>query len=162
MVFYSFSYIVLAIFNKNNRNIRLEKAMKSFRLLGAVLIPFAFIIETGIHTGFININHPEIPFPYLLYCLSFNILSLMNAFKYIFNPLYANNLETPEKFLNEHNITGRENEIIILLLKGYNNDQIGKALYISPGTVKNHIYKIFQKIDVKNRTQLAYRIHIHN
>jgi len=41
--------------------------------------------------------------------------------------------------------SGREKEIIELLFKGYSNKQIGKALFISARTVKNHIYSIYRK-----------------
>jgi LuxR family transcriptional regulator of csgAB operon len=35
------------------------------------------------------------------------------------------------------------------------NADIEKALYISPHTVKNHIYNIYQKLGVKNRVQIS-------
>jgi DNA-binding CsgD family transcriptional regulator len=54
----------------------------------------------------------------------------------------------------EHEVSPREREILQLLLKGKSNREIEEALFISMGTVKNHVYSIFQKIGVKNRAQL--------
>jgi len=52
-------------------------------------------------------------------------------------------------------LTNRELEICDLISKGHSSSQIAKYLYISEGTVKNHITSIYRKIEVKNRTQLA-------
>ena len=59
-----------------------------------------------------------------------------------------------EQYLNKYDISQREKEIIFLLLKGKSNKEIEDALFIAMGTVKNHIYSIYQKIGVKNRAQL--------
>lgn len=60
-----------------------------------------------------------------------------------------------ERFFLEHRITGREREIICLILTGKSNKDIEDSLYISMGTVKNHIYSIYKKLHVKNRVQLV-------
>jgi len=51
-------------------------------------------------------------------------------------------------------ISPRQKEIIRLLLRGKSNKEIEDALFISMGTVKTHIYRIFRKLEVKNRSQL--------
>ena len=58
-------------------------------------------------------------------------------------------------------LPSREKEITELMLKGYSNKQIGKTLFISVKTVKNHIYSIYRKTQVQNRIQLANRIKLH-
>jgi DNA-binding CsgD family transcriptional regulator len=52
-------------------------------------------------------------------------------------------------------LTDREMEILALVSIGSGNDQIAEKLFISPLTVKTHLYKIFQKINVPNRLQAA-------
>jgi ligand-binding sensor domain-containing protein/DNA-binding CsgD family transcriptional regulator len=59
-----------------------------------------------------------------------------------------------DKFFEKEQISQREREIIMLVLKGKSNKEIEDLLFISMGTVKNHIYNIYQKIGVKNRAQL--------
>ena len=50
-------------------------------------------------------------------------------------------------------LTPRELEILALTGSGATNDEIGEELFISPHTVKTHIYNIFKKINVPNRLQ---------
>jgi DNA-binding NarL/FixJ family response regulator len=68
-------------------------------------------------------------------------------------------LENRDKDLmvrNEHTtLTPREIEILSLLASGEKNEDIAEELFISPNTVKTHIYNIFKKIHVPNRLQAA-------
>ena len=53
------------------------------------------------------------------------------------------------------NLSVRELEVLELICRGDTNVAIGRALNISPLTVKNHLQRIFKKIGVSNRTQAA-------
>lgn len=57
--------------------------------------------------------------------------------------------------LQKHKISEREREVIKLLIMGKTNREIENELFISPHTVKNHIYNIFRKLNIKNRSQLG-------
>ncbi len=52
-------------------------------------------------------------------------------------------------------LTPREIEILTLISMGSTNDEIAEQMYISPNTVKTHLYNIFKKINVPNRLQAA-------
>ncbi|NLK64214.1 MAG: response regulator transcription factor [Tissierellia bacterium] len=52
-------------------------------------------------------------------------------------------------------LTDREIEICRLIAEGKNNKEIADELFLSQGTVKNHITKILIKLDLRDRTQLA-------
>lgn len=52
-------------------------------------------------------------------------------------------------------LTSREIEILTMISAGAKNEDIAAKLYISPNTVKTHIYNIFKKIEVPNRLQAA-------
>src|SRR5258708_3479799 len=49
-------------------------------------------------------------------------------------------------------LTNRENEILLLLAKGLLYKEIAEQLQITPGTVRQHIHKIYEKLHVQNRT----------
>ncbi len=50
-------------------------------------------------------------------------------------------------------LTDREREILVLIAKGLSNQEIGTALFISEGTVKTHVGRIFNKLDLRDRSQ---------
>ena len=55
----------------------------------------------------------------------------------------------------EHNLTGRESEILECLLEGDSNKLIARRLEITESTVKIHMKSLLRKINVQNRTQAA-------
>lgn len=52
-------------------------------------------------------------------------------------------------------LTHRERQIVRLVSEGMSNKEIARQLNVSPGTVKVHLYNIFQKLEITNRTVLA-------
>lgn len=56
-------------------------------------------------------------------------------------------------------LTAREREVAQCLAKGASNAEIGAELYMSVPTVKAHISRIFTKLDVANRVQVAILMH---
>jgi DNA-binding NarL/FixJ family response regulator len=54
-------------------------------------------------------------------------------------------------------LTGREIEILRLLAQALSNREIGEKLFLSEGTVKNHISSILSKLGVRDRMQAALR-----
>ncbi|MEM9819316.1 MAG: response regulator transcription factor [Cyanobacteria bacterium P01_D01_bin.6] len=52
-------------------------------------------------------------------------------------------------------LTARELEVLKLLAKGTTNKGIAQALYVSEGTVKNHVSNILMRLDLRDRTQAA-------
>lgn len=62
----------------------------------------------------------------------------------------------------EPSITPRELDIMRLVGEGRSNREIAEALALSVGTVKNHISQIMDKIEVRDRTQLAIYAIRHN
>ncbi len=54
-------------------------------------------------------------------------------------------------------ITGREFEILKLMVLGKNNNEIAKDLFISVHTVKSHVSSIIEKFEVEDRVQVAVK-----
>ncbi|WP_343523729.1 LuxR C-terminal-related transcriptional regulator [Pedobacter sp.] len=67
--------------------------------------------------------------------------------------------EKPETFvLNEKemirlNISKRELEVLQLMSEGLSNQEIAAKLFVSLNTIKTHIARLFDKLEVKRRTQ---------
>ncbi len=50
-------------------------------------------------------------------------------------------------------LTERELEVLRLMTGGYSNREIGRALRVTEGTVKNHVSSILSKLGVRDRTR---------
>lgn len=59
------------------------------------------------------------------------------------------------EFCSRHGLTGREMEVIKLVCQGMTNHQIAEGLFISTNTVKNHLQRIFAKLDIDSRYKLT-------
>lgn len=56
-------------------------------------------------------------------------------------------------------LTEREHEVAVGVARGWSNAQISAELFMSVATVKAHVSKIFEKLDLENRVQIAIRVH---
>lgn len=54
-----------------------------------------------------------------------------------------------------HDITQREYDIIQLVAQGLSNKEISEKTFLSEGTVRNYLSNILEKLDLRDRTQLA-------
>lgn len=52
-------------------------------------------------------------------------------------------------------VTGREHDVLLLLVEGRSNREIADALHLSPKTVERHVGSLFDRIGIRNRTDLA-------
>ena len=55
-------------------------------------------------------------------------------------------------------LSPQELQIAQLAAEGLSNREIGARLFLSPRTISTHLYRIFPKLDVTSRTQLAPRL----
>lgn len=60
-----------------------------------------------------------------------------------------------KKTRGEFNLTDREFTIVKLVGNGLSNKEISKKMYISEGTVRNYLTGILEKLNLRDRTQLA-------
>lgn len=104
----------------------------------------------------------KIPYFQIIY-VTLNILGLIYIIKAMRNevskvPDEKSTAEDTGDYLDilssEYNLTGRELEVVSELILGKNNKEIGDKLFVSPNTVKNHIYNIYKKVGIKNRYEL--------
>jgi two-component system, response regulator PdtaR len=57
-------------------------------------------------------------------------------------------------------LTDREIEILNLICEGKTNQQIADDIYLSVNTIKFHIKNIYDKLEVRNRTELLLKLKI--
>jgi len=62
---------------------------------------------------------------------------------------------TPQPRPPGHDLTEREQEVLVLLVAGLNNSEIAEKLVVSPSTIKSHVSNILAKLDVTSRTEAA-------
>jgi transcriptional regulator EpsA len=68
--------------------------------------------------------------------------------------------DDPTQDANMYGLTQREFEIMRWVCQGKTNLEIGSILNISSFTVKNHLQRIFRKLDVMNRAQAVIKLDI--
>lgn len=58
---------------------------------------------------------------------------------------------------DHHSLSVREGEVVALIVEGRSNDEIGARLGISAKTVESHLTRIYERVHVTSRTELATR-----
>lgn len=87
----------------------------------------------------------------LLYAISIIILFYPNETK-------NDSAKYSSKFESLDLLSNRENEIVELIILGKTNNEIADTLCISPFTVKKHIYNIFAKLNISQRSEIKYLV----
>ncbi len=57
-----------------------------------------------------------------------------------------------------YDLSPQELKILAQLSLGYSNKEIGERLFISPHTVRNHLYNIYEKLHVNSRTEAMSKL----
>ena len=55
-------------------------------------------------------------------------------------------------------LTARENEVLSLLAKGMNRDEIATKLFVSPETIKMHVKNLYKKLKAKNKVDALIKM----
>ena len=82
-------------------------------------------------------------------------LALFNHSR-IHNRIHFNQTRINQKLLSP--ITDKEYEVLLDIYAGLTNQQLCDKHYISMNTVKTHVKRIFDKFDVKSRTELIVKL----
>jgi len=133
-----------------------KKALRSFGLIYLICFVFVYSLTSKyILPYFGSFRVPVVIFLFFTQNLPALLYLKHYLDKYYVEPQIQLETEADLKgFFSKHEISKREQEIIVLMLKGKSNRDIEKELFISLHTVKNHIYNIYQKLGVKNRLQI--------
>ena len=80
-------------------------------------------------------------------------VELVAAGRTYVDPVLAGVLSSSAATEKMSKLTERERDVLRLLADGMSNDEIGKALFISPETVRTHVRKAMRKLEADTRTQ---------
>jgi DNA-binding NarL/FixJ family response regulator len=58
-------------------------------------------------------------------------------------------------------LTGRELEVLTLIARGHSNAEIADELFLSQATVKTHVTRVLQKLEVRDRVQAVIAAYEH-
>jgi len=154
------AYSILLLYR--SREVAEEKKKKALRSFGLLFIVFSIVtILFYTEVFFLHIFKPEVS-KLFIYCIDFTY----NSFIVFWSIRHLDSLRvvaitttlkdlSADLLIMKYQISKREQEIIQLVCSGKSNQEIADTLFISLGTVKNHLYNIFIKLGVKNRTQLV-------
>jgi len=67
--------------------------------------------------------------------------------------IYVSNFSIDARELERLNLRPRELEVLQMMSRGMSNAEIGEQLFISLSTVKTHVSGLFEKMEVRSRTQ---------
>ena len=70
--------------------------------------------------------------------------------------------EEEEFDYHKYDISEKEYEVIQLVSEGLSNKEIAQKLFLSEGTVRNYLSMILEKLNLRDRTQLAIFYLKHN
>lgn len=82
------------------------------------------------------------------------IEAVMNE-QLVFDSEIVSILRTPTTRKISSHLTEREQELIYLVAEGFNNKEIADKLFLSEGTVRNYLSQLLEKLNLRDRTQLA-------
>ena len=63
-----------------------------------------------------------------------------------------------QEYARELPLTPREREVLELVAEGMTNAEVGRALWVAPGTVRRHLENVYAKLGVHTRTAAVDRL----
>jgi DNA-binding CsgD family transcriptional regulator len=138
-----------------------KKLVRNVCIVAAIFFPGIIYNEFPIFNFNFKINP-------LLYC-SFCVVFILFIVRIYFRDYYMsdqeiealkNDYEVHKKanILNKYNLSDRERDVVVFVLKGYSNKKIADSLFISLSTVKTHIHNAFIKTGSATRYELIHLI----
>ena len=146
--FFSLIPVGYALFEKNRKKSRL--------LSSALPLLLLILLETFNYPSLISIHiqHTAIIFNCMLLATSCLLIMIL----FFLTQLYEDSKDKIKTMRTIFKLTSKEWEIVQLVSAGKRNHDIGKELFIAEGTVKNHLKRIYKKMNVTSRFELMTKV----
>lgn len=82
-------------------------------------------------------------------------LSAVRSGQMVFDSKIVEKMQHPAARKDFPELSAREADVLKLVAQGMNNREIAAALFLSEGTVRNYISTLLEKLELRDRTQLA-------
>lgn len=89
----------------------------------------------------------------LIIAVTFSGVGLWVGSKLTSSKKYQAGFQKNEKAIEYLQLSERELEVLELVSKGLSNKEIASQLFVSINTVKTHLQKVYEKMEVHRRTQ---------
>jgi DNA-binding NarL/FixJ family response regulator len=127
---------------------------KTVLLYGAALASAAFALEWLEYRYLVRAAGPQV-FVFLI-ALGFTALGV-----FVGRRLTDRNRPAPFErnaaALASLGVTDREYEVLTLIARGATNKEIARQLDVSPNTIKTHVARLYQKLEVARRTEAVQK-----
>lgn len=124
---------------------------KTILVYGLALAVLVFLLEYFEYRYFVRDLSIEIFI--LIIALFFAGLGLWFGQKLTSSKSGTTGFQKNEKALDYLGISHRELEVLQLVAEGFSNKEIAGKLFVSINTVKTHLSKLYEKLEVSRRTQ---------
>lgn len=150
VVVIAYTFIISMIFYKKITDSQYKTIIKISLIFICFSIP-STIIDTLSPKPF---NIPIYFFP-IIYFLFGIIFTVYFSRYYLSKMTYSFDKDDIEHFLEKYDISEREKDVLLLIIKGLSNKVISDKLFISLNTVKAHNKSLFKKLNIKSRFELV-------
>jgi len=140
---------------KDHRSRRFVRVMCGYFFLVFIVFSILFFVPLRFGSGWIVVIRSLLGFAYLVPPLIW-LQKRFNETKKALLTRLAGAGPALDHLLETRNLSPRERQIVACVLHGKSNKAIEQELFIGRRTVESHLYRIYRKLGVKNRLQLAH------
>jgi DNA-binding CsgD family transcriptional regulator len=144
--------ITIIIYHKRIKNESFKKLSFKVLIICSMFLPVIIAYDLIFGVMFSNEFFPLYPAVYCILCIIF--LSYIVR-KYL---QFSDEYLPDELFYEKYSISGREKDVILLIVEGDSYKTITEKLFISLNTVKSHIKNIYTKLGINSRFELMHLV----
>jgi DNA-binding NarL/FixJ family response regulator len=129
------------------------------RIIVLVDSPERAVVVEGFRAGADGVFSRDEPFEMLCKCIRVvcegQIWARSKQLRYVIEALAKDEPQPIKSANGTHLLTKREEELVRLVAEGLTNRDIGRQLNLTEHTVRNYLFRIFNKLGTSNRLELA-------